>query len=456
MSQLVPLESAEAFVSRRFCIVGTGYVGMASAIGFAEFGHDVVGYDIIRERIRGLQNGITPYNEDGLATALQKHLATGYLRFVESLVEAATDAEFIVIAVGTPSRPDGSADLSYLYSAIDALLDIDLTGKTLVVRSTVPVGTTDFIADRLRRVAAVVHAPEFLREGSALNDFLNPDRVVVGANPIHEADSFLSLFAHLDKPLIATSPREAELIKGFSNAYLALKISFANEVANLCDAVDADALNVLAGIGSDSRIGKLFLQPGIGYGGPCFDKDVRSMHHVATQHDTSRELLSATLRVNDYQPRRIVDLLQEELGRLDGMTVGIWGLTFKAGTDDVRDSLSIKIIADLIERGARVRAFDPAVSGSHTMIHCEIAVSPLDVLDADALLVLTDWPMFREIPIAEIVGRLRRGVVVDGRNTLDHRALALAGVRYRGVGRKAMPMASVVVGANDIAENVAV
>lgn len=427
--------------SRRFCIVGTGYVGMASAIGFAEFGHDVVGYDIIRERIRGLQNGMTPYREDGLTTALQAHLATGRLRFSESLADAAQDAEFVVIAVGTPSHADGSADLSYLYAAIDALMDLELAGKTLVIRSTVPAGTTDFIAERLRGVADVLHAPEFLREGSALKDFLDPDRVVVGAAPLEAGNAFLSLFERTGKPLIATSPREAELIKGFSNAYLALKISFANEVANLCDVLEADALSVLAGIGNDSRIGKLFLQPGIGYGGPCFDKDVRSMHHVAGKHESSRELLSATLRVNDAQPRRVVDILEEELGRLDGLSIGIWGLTFKAGTDDVRDSLAIKVIDDLVRRGAQVRAFDPAISGPHTMIHCELMPSPLDVLDADALLVLTDWPMFREIPARTIADRLRFPVVVDGRNALSHDALADAGVRYRGIGRRAMPSA---------------
>ena len=410
---------------------------MASAIGFAEFGHEVIGYDIIRERVRGLQNGITPYNEAGLSAALSKHLESGCLTFVESLSEAIEDVEFIVIAVGTPSRADGSADLSYLYSAIDSLLDNDLSGKTLVVRSTVPVGTTDFIADRLRGTAAVLHAPEFLREGSALHDFLNPDRVIVGAEPLEKAGPFLQLFEHLGRPLVATSPREAELIKGFSNAFLALKISFANEVANLCDAVDADALAVLGGIGNDSRIGNQFLQPGIGYGGPCFDKDVRSMHHIAGQHDSTRELLAATLRVNEFQPRRVVDLLEEELGRLDGATVGVWGLTFKAGTDDVRDSLAVKIVDDLVARGAHVRAYDPTISGPHTMIHCELADSPIDVLDSDALLVLTDWPVFRDISPITIAARLRHKVVVDGRNALDHRALADAGIRYRGVGRRA-------------------
>ena len=424
---------------RRLCILGTGYVGIATALGFAEFGHDVVGYDIIRERIRSLQRGVAPYNEAGLGAGLHKHLTSGKLRFVESLGAAVRDAEFIVVAVGTPSRPDGSTDLSDLYSAIDALLDLDLAGKTIVLRSTVPAGTTDFILERLRDIATVIHAPEFLREGSALYDFLNPDRVIVGANPVSHAEPFLSLFAHLGKPLIATKPKEAELIKTYSNAYLALKISFANEVANLCDAVGADALAVLSGIGKDNRIGGYFLEPGIGFGGPCFEKDVRSLLHVTDENDAGRELLAATMRVNDRQPRRIVDMLEEELGRLDGFTIGVWGLTFKAGTDDVRDSLALKIIDDLVARGAHVRAFDPAISGPHTMIHCELLRSPLEALDADALLVLTEWPMFRDIPVSTIAGRLRQGIVIDGRNLLDHAALARAGVRYRGVGRRAMP-----------------
>lgn len=443
MSNLPAVPTSTATRPTRFCIMGTGYVGMASAIGLAEFGHEVIGYDIIRERIRGLQNGITPYHEEGLTKALHEHLASGRLRFVESITEAVENVEFIVIAVGTPSRGDGSADLSYLYAAIDTLCALDLTGKTLVIRSTVPAGTTDFIAQRLRGVTSVLHAPEFLREGSALKDFLDPDRVVVGADPLETAIPFLSLFAHIGKPLIATTPCEAELIKGFSNAYLALKISFANEVANLCDVLHADALSVLSGIGNDTRIGKLFLQPGIGFGGPCFDKDVRSMHHIACENDSSRELLSATLRVNEAQPGRVVDLLEEELGRLDGVSIGVWGLTFKAGTDDVRDSLAIRIIDDLVQRGAHVRAFDPAISGAHTMIHCELMESPLDVLDADALLVLTEWPLFREIPASVIAEHLRRGVVVDGRNTLSHEALAAVGIRYRGIGRRATPNSGV-------------
>lgn len=423
-----------------FCIIGTGYVGMASAIGLAQIGHRVVGYDIIRERIRGLKDGITPYRETGLSAALEAQLAGGNLTFVEELAEAVEGASFVMLTVGTPSKNDGSADLSYLETAVDRLCELDIAGKTVVVRSTVPPGTTDRIADRLAGVASVVYAPEFLREGSALEDFLDPDRIVIGARDSAAADAYGAAFDDLDKPVFVTYPREAELIKAFSNAYLALKISFANEVADMCDAVDANALHVLAGVGSDRRIGPAFMAPGIGYGGPCFDKDVRALHNTASRLDTGRELLSATLRVNDAQPLRIIGMLEDELGgTVRDLDIGVWGLTFKAGTDDLRDSLALKIVDELLARGARVRAFDPSVEGPHTMVRCHLASSPLDVLDSDALLVLTEWPIFRTIEPEVIATSLRQPVVVDGRNVLDAAALAALGIRYRGVGRRADP-----------------
>jgi UDPglucose 6-dehydrogenase len=429
---------------------------MASAIGLAELGHRVVGFDIIRERVRGLQCGQTPYREHGLESALKRNLNCGGLRFTESLADAVLDAEFIIIAVGTPSKADGSADLSFLYAAIDSLREQNLAGKTLVIRSTVPCGTSEFIANKLAGIAEVVYAPEFLREGSALPDFLSPDRVVVGAQKPETAARFLAIFEPLGKPLVATTLGEAELIKGFSNAFLALKISFANEVANLCETFDANALSVLSGIGHDRRIGSQFLEPGIGYGGPCFDKDVRSMQHVAETQGASSELLAATIRVNHAQPLRVVELLEAELGKLDGVSIGVWGVTFKAGTDDVRDSLAVKVINEIVARGGRVRAFDPAVSGAHTAIHCDLADSALAVLDADALLVLTEWPAFRDVAPALIAQKLRRGVVVDGRNLLDGDALAAEGVRYRGIGQRSTPGELATRRPNGDASNVAV
>lgn len=421
--------------SKKICIVGTGYVGMASAIGFAALGHRVTGYDIIPERIRALQCGVAPYREAGIDEALAQHLRTGNIRFYDDLPSAVAGVDFIIVCVGTPSGDDGSADLSHVESAVAALVACRPKNAVMVLRSTVPAGTTELLAARNR--VDFVYAPEFLREGSAVPDFLDPDRIVVGANSHETGQRYANLLASLERPVLITSYRNAELIKGFSNAFLALKISFANEVANMCDVLEADAHAVLGGVGHDKRIGGAFLRPGIGFGGPCFEKDVKSLHFVAGQHGVGRELLSATLRINKEQPKRIVDILEAELGGLQGRRIAIWGLAFKAGTDDVRDSLALRIIEDLKGRNAAMIAYDPAVRDLPPDSGCSIAVSAQAALEgADALLLLTEWPEFREIPPWSIAGRLTKGVVVDGRNVLDPDAMAAAGLRYRGVGRK--------------------
>lgn len=423
--------------SKQICIVGTGYVGMASAIGFAELGHRVTGYDIDIGRVRALQNGITPYRETGVEQALRRHLTNDSIRFYERLEHAVSGADYVVIAVGTPAHESGAADLSAVEAALAAIAPLLEEHTVIVMRSTVPAGTSERLAAGLRN--EVIYAPEFLREGSALGDFLNPDRIVVGSSSSSAADAYGALFAALGRPLVVTTPRNAELIKAFSNAFLAVKISFANEVANFCDAVDADALAVLSGVGYDSRIGRSFLSPGIGFGGPCFEKDLKSLNHVAQQHGISRELISATLRVNDAQPRRIVDILERELGGLSGAHIGVWGLAFKAATDDVRDSLALRILDDLRNRGAVAVAYDPAVAVlPDWLAACTLAPTALSALaNADALLVLTEWPEFSLVSPWAIASQLRRGVVVDGRNVLDPRAIAAAGLRYRGVGRTA-------------------
>ncbi len=420
------------------CIIGTGYVGMASAIGFAQLGHRVTGYDIIGERIRALAAGTTPYYEDGIEDALRAHLESGRISFFESLEDAVRDARFVVVAVGTPSRDDGSADVRAVEAAIDALIPLLPDDAICVLRSTVPPGTTERLAERCK--FDLIFAPEFLREGTAVGDFLNPDRIVVGAESREAAGAYAELLRALDRPVLHTGPRDAELIKVSSNAFLALKVSFANEIANLCDAVGADAAEVLRGVGHDRRIGHAFLGPGIGFGGPCFDKDLRGLVHVAGALGTGRELLEATLRVNEAQPHRIVDILEAELGGLAGRHIAVWGLSFKGGTDDVRDSLALRVIDDLIARGAAPLAYDPAVDGTRPEVRCECTDTPLGALrNADALLVLTDWLQFRQIAPWAIAERLRGDVVVDGRNLLDPDAIASAGLRYRGVGRRRIP-----------------
>jgi UDPglucose 6-dehydrogenase len=421
-------------------ILGTGYVGTANAVGFAELGFDVIGFDTDARRIHALSAGIPPYREAGLGELLERHLTNGRLTFVTDLAAAIKNAAFIIIAVGTPSNADGSADLSYLVAAIDALERAIVDRSTIVVlRSTVPAGTSDRIAARLPPGVELLYCPEFLREGNAVPDFLHPDRTIIGARSERASGRYAALVHKLSAPVFTTSRLDAELIKSGSNAFLALKISFANEIANLCGSLDADARDVLRGIGYDSRIGEAYLTPGVGFGGPCFEKDVLSLEHVARNNGSPSQLLQATLRVNELQPRKIVDMLEQELGDLQGLHIGVWGLAFKAGTDDLRTSLALRVLDDLHARGATAIAFDPAIEQADLPGRTTLARSAMDAAHADALLVLTEWPEFCGIDPSAIAARLRRGVVVDGRNMLDGARYARCGLRYRGVGRSMLP-----------------
>jgi UDPglucose 6-dehydrogenase len=426
--------------SQPICIVGTGYVGMACMIGLSDLGWRVNGYDISPERVAKLKAGVPPYREPGIAESLRTHLDAGTMHFFENLEDAAREAQLVIVAVGTPAREDGSADISALHAVMAQLANVSFASwPTVVIRSTVPPGTTDDLAQTAKDWCDVVYAPEFLREGSAVPDFLDPDRVVVGCESPAAAVGYVRLFESLQRPVLFTSRCNAELIKCCSNAYLALKISFANEVANLCHAFDATADDVLRGIGYDQRIGSQFLRPGIGFGGPCFEKDVKSMEHVAIKAGVGRELFSATLRVNEAQPKRIVDLLEGEIGSLEGVTIGVWGLAFKAGTDDIRDSLALRIVEDLGRRGARMLVYDPAVHVAELPRGSSLVASALEAAQADALLVLTEWPEFARIDPNLYASTLALGVVVDGRNVLDPHRVAAAGLTYRGVGRSQVP-----------------
>jgi UDPglucose 6-dehydrogenase len=324
------------------------------------------------------------------------------------------------------------------------------TWPTIVVRSTVPPGTCDALAAFARPWADLVYAPEFLREGSAVKDFLNPDRIVVGCDTPSQGVPYVNLLERLQKPVVFTSRSNAELIKCCSNAFLALKISFANEVANLCDAFGGTSDDVLRGIGYDRRIGPHFLNPGIGFGGPCFEKDVKSMEYVSGQCGLKGELFSATLRVNNEQPRRILRILEREMGSFANATIGVWGLAFKAGTDDIRDSLALRIVEELGRRGARLLVYDPAVPVAPLPAGSRLVMTALEAARADALLVLTEWPEFARIdPLVYASGIVRR-LVVDGRNVLDSERVAAAGLTYCGVGRsiparaERVPIASVL------------
>jgi UDPglucose 6-dehydrogenase len=424
----------------RIAIIGTGYVGMACAIGFAELGHDVVGYDILPERIGRLQRGITPYRENGLGEALQRHLREARVAFVDDLSKAVEGADFIIVAVGTPSHDDGKADLTAVHDVVERLTMCQIGTAVVVLRSTVPPGTSRYVANRLRGRAEVAYAPEFLREGSAVSDFLEPDRVIVGADSPGVGNAYLALFAHLDRPMLVMSLLDAELAKASSNAFLAMKISFANQVANLCDVLEADAMEVLDAVGHDRRIGRLFLHPGIGFGGPCFEKDLKSLIHVMDSSSTSASLLKATLDVNDRQPGRVVSVLKEELGNdLSGLRVGVWGLTFKGGTSDLRDSLALRVVDEIIMEGGEVSAFDPAYDRSTSSLHFNLMDSALAAAEADVLVVLTDWPQFANVAAEDIFPRVKTRLVIDGRNILDAQALSSAGISYRGIGRRRSP-----------------
>jgi UDPglucose 6-dehydrogenase len=421
----------------KLAVVGTGYVGIACAIGFAEFGHAVAGYDILDDRIAQLKRGHTPYHEAGLTESLARHLESGAISFTHDLAEAVRGAAYIIVAVGTPSNEDGSSDLSAIETVVARLAELDLGNAVVVMRSTMPAGTCDRIADRLAPTTEVLFAPEFLREGSAVPDFLNPDRIVVGARSFAAGARFAELFAHLGRQAMIMSLRDAELAKCASNAFLAMKISFANQVANLCDDIDGDALDVLRAVGADRRIGGHFLQPGIGFGGPCFEKDLKSLIHFSDGRGARNDLLRATLDVNDRQPGRILEILEAELEQpFRGLRVGVWGLTFKAGTDDLRDSLALRIVAQLLERGADVTAFDPAYKEGRHSVPCRMAVTPLEAADADVLVVLTEWAQFRAVDARALAHRISSGLIVDGRNVLDGDEMAAAGLRYRGIGRR--------------------
>jgi UDPglucose 6-dehydrogenase len=431
------MERTSNQMKTKVCIVGTGYVGMASAIGLAALGCEVSGYDILPERVAGLRAGITPYREEGIEEQLQTFLANGSIAFFHDFAEAAAGAKFIILTVGTPASPDGSSDMSGLDAAVDAILSAELPSSAVIVlRSTVPVGTSDIVAARLGARHTVIYQPEFLREGTAVYDFMHPDRVVIGGNDTAAAVAYASIFEALECRIVITTPAEAELIKAWSNAFLAMKITFANEVANFCGLVNADVDHVLRAVGYDRRIGELFLKPGPGFGGPCFEKDVKSLKQVSGTLGEESRLLGAVLEINDLQPRRVVDALEGEMGNLQGTTIGVWGLAFKAGTSDVRDSLALRILEELALRGATVRAFDPAVHALPAGFEfCQVVNSELQAACADALLVLTEWPQFALADPATYADLIARGVVIDARNVLDPERVTAAGLSYRGMGR---------------------
>lgn len=420
----------------RIAVVGAGYVGLTAAACFSHLGHNVLCADIDAERVEQLSRGEVPILEAGLPELVRDGLAGRRLTFVLGAARAASSCEFVYLCVPTPQAPDGAADLSFLRRAASEIAPVLAPDTVVVNKSTVPVGSTGIVEEELARDdVAVVSNPEFLREGTAVHDFLHPDRIVIGTEDQRAAARVGELFRGVQAPLIVTDPASAEMIKYASNAFLASKVSFVNAVANVCEGVGADVRDVLLGMGYDRRIGFEFLKPGPGYGGSCFPKDVAALIRIAGDADYDFGLLRGVVEVNEEQfalvARKVEDLAG---GSLEGVRVAAWGLTFKARTDDLRESPALKVVARLRERGAIVQAYDPAVRRPVGGVElCRDAYGACE--GAAVLVVLTEWEEFRRLDFAKVGGLLAARRIVDARNLLDPVALRRQGFTYTGVGR---------------------
>ena len=418
-------------------VIGAGYVGLTTAACLAKLGHRVVCTDIDGARIAALQRGEVPIHEPGLAELVESALAADRLSFVLGSADAAARADFVYLCVPTPSNPQGGTDLSYLEAAASEIGPSLKPAAVVVNKSTAPSGTTAMLHRVLGRTdVAVASNPEFLRQGSAVHDFLEPARVVVGAADSSVAERVAGLFAGLDAPVLITDPISAETTKYAANAFLAMKLSFTNSVAALCEAVDADVNDVLAGMGYDPRIGRDYLRPGPGWGGSCLPKDTRALIAAAAEAGYDYRLLRSVVAANDEQFDRIVDKVAHRV-RIEGARIALFGLAFKAGTDDPRDSPALEIARRLIAAGAAVQAFDPAVAAGRVAEEHGISVmgDAYSACDrASALVVATEWDEFRRLDFSRIARVMAQRHVVDARNMLDRAELERLGFTYSGLG----------------------
>jgi UDPglucose 6-dehydrogenase len=405
----------------KIAVVGLGYVGITTAVGMAQLGHDVIGFDIDEIRVETLLAGEAPILEVGLEEALSSLLKTGRLQFTDDLKEVATAApEFFFVCVPTPQDESGSANLTHVLSASRDIAAIAEPSSVVVLKSTVPVGSGERVRRALSRTDLhVASNPEFLREGTALQDFMNPDRIVVGSSAPEVSRRVLDLYGSLDSKKISTSAESAELVKYSSNAYLAMRLSFVNDLAALCEKVGANVEDVVRGLGSDTRIGPSFLSPGPGWGGSCFPKDTRALMSVAAEYGLELPLVDATLESNDASFTRVVESIRELVGgELEGAIVAVWGLAFKANTDDTRDSPSINIINRLLDRGSKVQAFDPAASAPTREGLVQFGTAEDSAIGADVLVVLTEWTQFAQVDPRVISKTMRKQAVLDTRRVL--------------------------------------
>ncbi len=418
-------------------IIGAGYVGLTTGACLAHLGHGVVCADILPGKVALLNRGEIPIVEAGLEELVREGLDTGRLAFVLGAENAVKDAELVFLCVPTPQDQDGSADLSYIQAASREIGPHLKSGTVVINKSTVPVGSTTVVERALRRPdVSVVSNPEFLREGSAVHDFLNPDRIVIGNGSPGASERVAALYESLDAPVVITDAASAEMIKYASNAFLATKISFANAISNVCEAVGADIDEVIKGMGHDRRIGFESLRPGPGWGGSCFPKDTRAMMKIAEEVGYDFGLLRGVVHVNEQQQARVVAKIKALAGGpLTGAVIAAWGLTFKAGTDDIRESPALAIIRRLLAKGAEVHAYDPG----HTepVAGITLCANPYDAArDADVAVVLTDWSEFAELDLDKVREVMRTPRIVDARNLLDPGEARARGFDYASLGRR--------------------
>ena len=433
---------------KKIAMLGVGYVGLVSGTGLADFGNEVVCYDIDSTKIENLKKGIIPIYEPGLADLVKKNVEKGRLSFSMDFDQVIQDSEVIFLAVPTPSGKAGEVDLSYVFTAVDNIAKVINGFKVIVTKSTVEVGTNDKIRERMlgnnipAEMFEVVSNPEFLREGSAIGDFMRPDRVVLGTSSERALNIMKEIYRALyliETPIVATDIRTAEMIKYASNAFLATKISFINEIANLCELVGADVQMVAKAMGLDGRIGKKFLHAGPGYGGSCFPKDTSALTKIAEKAGMHASIVETVIAVNERQKMRPVEKLLKFLPDLKGRTVGILGLAFKPNTDDVREAPAISVIRAILNAGGKIKAYDPEAMNKmrrHFPDITYVASSEDAIKDADALIIMTEWNEFRNMDLKFIKSVMKQPIMIDARNIYDPQKVQALGFKYDCIGRK--------------------
>lgn len=429
---------------KNLTVVGVGHVGLVTGACFADLGNRVIALDTDQARVEGLQRGQMPIYEPGLEELVSRNVSAGRLTFTSSYDEAIRDAEFVFISVGTPGGVEGEADMKYVRQAAESIAEAMIAPLIIVNKSTVPVGTGDWVADIIQshqKVSipfSVVSNPEFLREGAAISDFMSPARTVLGSTDARAAEKVAQLHLPLRAPIVITDLRTAEMIKYASNAFLATKISFINEIANICEALGADIKEVATGMGYDPRITRSFLDAGLGYGGSCFPKDVKALAYMAEEKGRHPQLLHAVMEINQDRRSQLVEKTRELLGGLEGKKVGLLGLTFKPNTDDLREAPALDVAELLLQEGAQVVAYDPVgmEGATHLMPDIEMAGDAYALADqADAIIVCTEWNEFIQLDLERIRDLMREPVIIDGRNIYDPKEVVRLGFKYVGFGQ---------------------